>query len=223
MSSEVQLNALTEQMVVGIIDDMFGDVGFLDPEIVNQNLMLACDGGMSRSDRAISSDLAMYLINNFGIIYMGLISNSEFRSIFTDAVDEEIGIDSLSDEEAIQIRKQMLGNEKPASKKRFVLDFSKNNTDVFDRFVKMFSDSLDMLLPYADELDELTDELDDEAKARIGFCISNFMYLIRAFAKNRTFAACVKEIIETVQSGLFSKDTADVSTGESDDAEEVPY
>ena len=219
MNSEVQVNPITETMVVELIDTMFKDVLYLgvdaddntkeksalDPETIYTNLQLACEGGMSRADRAISRDLAMYLIKHFGIIYMGLISNVTFREMFVDAVDEEIALDD-SDEDTVRvIRGDMREGETPFSKSKFVLYFSTTNNDVYDKLSHMISDSLDALMPFAKEIEELTDELSTEAKIQIGFCINNFMYLIRAFAKNPTFANCVKEVIENVKRSFGDK------------------
>lgn len=195
--SEIHVNAVTEDMIaMGVIDTMFNDIAYLDPETVRHNLELGCEGGMNKSDRAISSDLALYLMRHFGFIYMGLISNEQFRMLFREAVEEEMTLDDVSEETLRTIRKDMAKGETLFGKAKFVINFSKYDEKTWNTFSHMFAESLDAIQPWHKEVDELTNELDDDAKIEIGFCISNFMYLIRAFSKNPAFANTVKEIID---------------------------
>lgn len=205
--SEIHVNAVTEDMIAaGVIDTMFNDIAYLDPETVRHNLELGCEGGMSKSDRAISSALALYLMRHFGFIYMGLVSNEQFRVLFREAVEEEMTLDDVSEETLKTIRKDMAKGESSFGKAKFVIDFGKFNQKTWDTFSGMFSKSLDDMLPWEKEIYELENELDDDAKIEIGFCISNFMYLIRAFSKNLAFANTVREIVDDVQATFKSEE-----------------
>lgn len=198
----VQVNAKSEQVVVEILSTFFDDVGFIDPETVSGNIELGCEGGMSKADRSIKSDLANYLIKNFSLIFIGLISNKSLRGDFKDAVSVEIGLDHQPEPVVKRMRQEMRDGVPSANKSVYVINFGKENAVVYEKILNMLADSIYLVKSYEAAVSELISELNDDDRIEIGFCISNFMYLIRAFSKNQAFCNYVKDVVDNVRTSL---------------------
>ncbi|MBO5435119.1 hypothetical protein J6A31_04785 [bacterium] len=202
MSNQVNVNELAEAAIVKFIATIFGDIAVLDPDTVRHNVELACKGGMSEADRSIRAELAVYLLKNFAYIYMGLIANAEFRDTFKEAVSVEIALDSKSEAFVKQIRGDMKFGKAGTSKGNFVIDLSSYSNSVHKKFNNQAAESLNKIASYGDAIGEMMQEMTNEDKVVNGFCISNFMYVIRAFAKNELFANYVKTVVHGVQNEL---------------------
>ena len=67
------------------------------------------------------------------------------------------------------------------------------------------------LAAISDEFDKMVEDallsLSAEDKAKITFCATNFMYLIRAFSKNDIFTRYIRSAVEDVKDlcGKFSR------------------
>lgn len=201
-NSTTKVDAIAEGAVVELINILFRDVAYLDYETVYHNIKLACEDGASKSDRSIPVELANYLLNHFEIIYVGFLANAEFRDTFRDVVSVEIALESESAESVSEVRAAMRDANKPESRGNFVINLSKYNDNVYKKLNGTISNSFSKIKSYEGVIDDLSSDLSDDAKIEIGFCISNFMYLLRAFAKNDMFANYVKSIIRSVQKDL---------------------
>lgn len=192
-------NFVTEKVVVEVLATIFDDIAYMDPGTVRHNIELACSDGMSKSDRSIPADLANHLLNNFAFIYAGLIVNDDFRETIKEAVSVEIALDSKSEEFVKQIRGDMLDNRIKRAKNFFVINFDTYNETVFKKLTGKMFESFSKLKHFNAVIDSFCEDLTDADKISIGFCISNFMYLIRAFSKNQLFANYVNTVVRSVQ------------------------
>lgn len=200
-----KVDVRAEEFVTRLLSTLFTDVAALSDSVIRKNVELACETGFPKADRTIKSETANYLLKNFGVIYLGLISNNVFRDSFKDAVAVEISLDEKSDEFIRDIREDMRDGEEEPSKGNFVLDFSTYKPAVAEKIGTMISDSLAKISEFEDEFNTLVDELTEEEFIVIGFCISNFAYLIRAFDKNIVFMHYVKDVISIVRKELNIK------------------
>lgn len=208
MSENVQtvtkpvVDATTEKAMVELLSNLFSSVAYMDPETVHHNLEMACENGMSKSDRSIRAEFANYCINHYALIFIGLVVNKDFREMFAEAVSVEIALDTKSEDNIAKIRKSMLDGKNHPSKGNFVLDFSRFNDAIYRKINGKLAASFDCIKEFGDTLDDFIEKLSDTDKMDIGFCISNFMYLIRAFAKNQLFDDYIETVISSVQEQL---------------------
>ena len=125
--SNDNVNLRSEQSVVVMLDNLFSDIAYLDPDVVRHNIEQACNGGMPLSDRSIRLELANYFFKHFAVIYFGLIISPDVRDAFMSAVQAEIGLDSVDAGSLKEIRDAMKSNsskQKKPSKGNYVIDFS---------------------------------------------------------------------------------------------------
>lgn len=205
MNDGVYADPAAEEAVVTILATMFNGIGYMVPQTVRKNVELACEGGMSRQDRSIRGELANYCLNHSAIIVMGLVTNADFRAMVADAVALEIAYDEEEDaEEKARIRNAMSEGvgPVPSSQGNYIIDLSTYKDSLYRTLAGMLAKSVEKGQPYEDEINEAALNLTDEEKDVIGFIASNFMYLIRAFAKNRVFTGCVKSTVHKVEETL---------------------
>ena len=177
----------------------------MEPSTVRHNVELACEGGMPRDDRSIRAELANYLMSHFSLLYIGLIINKEFRDTFVEAVSVEIALDDKDEEFVNNIRKDMQDGRPKTSKGNYVINLSSYNEKVYQKLNGKLAESFDKVIQFNDAITEIAADLTDEECSEIGFVASNFMYLIRAFAKNPLFANYAKSVLHTVQEQLDVK------------------
>ena len=192
-------NIVSEKAVIEILAAIFDNVAYMDPGTVRHNIELACVDGMSKTDRSIPVDLANNLINNFAFIYAGLIVNADFRETIKEAVSVEIALDSKTEEFVKQIRGDMQNSKARYSKNVFVMNFGVYNDAVFKKLTTKIFDSFAKLKQFNAVIDSFCEDLTEEDKIAIGFCISNFMYLIRAFSQNYLITNYVNTVVRSVQ------------------------
>ena len=200
-----KVDVRAEDFVTRLLTTLFTDVAALSPSVIKTNVELSCETGFSKVDRSIKAETANYLLKNFGVIYLGLISNDVFRDSFKDAVAVEISLDDKSDEFVRSVRDDMRDGDETDSKGNFVLDFGHYKPQVAEKIGNMIGDSLAKISDYESEFNELVNELTEDEFIEIGFCISNFAYLIRAFDKNPVFMHYVKDVISIVRKELNIK------------------
>ena len=200
-----KVDVRAEDFVTRLLTTLFTDVAALSPSVIKNNVELACETGFSKVDRSIKAETANYLLKNLGVIYLGLISNNVFRDSFKDAVAVEISLEDKSDEFVRSIREDMRDGGEEESKGNFTLNFSNYKPQVAEKIGNMIGDSLAKISDYESEFNELVDALTEEEFIEIGFCISNFAYLIRAFDKNPVFMHYVKDVVTIVRKELKIK------------------
>ena len=197
----IKVDKVAEAAVVGLLSDVFDSIAYLDAETVRKNVELAA-GGMSKYDRSIRMELGNYLMSHFALIFVGLIVNADFRNTFMEAVSVEITLDNKDSEFVSKIRGEMKDDKIRDSKGNFVIDFSSYNDKVYRKINGKLSDSFGRVSAFNTTIDTFITELTEDDMLDIGYCISNFMYLIRAFSKNALFTNYVKAVVHKVQSQL---------------------
>ena len=201
-NGKVNVNPSAEAAVVELLANVFTSISYIDASTVRRNIELASEGGMSKFDRSIRVELANYLISHFSLIFVGLIVNKDFRDTFMEAVSVEMALDGKNEAFVAKIRDEMTENLPKVSKGNFVLDFSAYNDNIYKKLNTKLSRSFDKISEFDATLDQFASELSDEDKINIGYCVSNFMYVIRAFAKNQLFSNYVKSVVHSVQEQL---------------------
>lgn len=201
----VKVDPIAEAAIVELLANVFNGVAYMDADTVRHNIELATDDGMSKSDRSIRVELANYLLSHFSLVFVGLIVNKEFRETFKEAVSVEIALDNKDEEFVKRIRSEMQDGANLPTKGNFVVNFGSYNENIYKKLNGKLSNSFSKITQYDDTMSELIEELTDDDMIDIGFCASNFMYLIRAFAKNPLFANYVKTVVYNVQVTLGIK------------------
>ena len=199
---DVHVDVVAERAVTTILFNIFDTIAYMDPDVVRHNIELACKGGMDDPDRHIRVELANYLMSNLAVIVAGLVVDQGFRSDFIDAVVMEMELDNMDPEFVSSKRKEMHTVAANASKGDFVLDLSVYNDGIYRRINEKISGGFFKMLEYDAAIDSFIADLSPQDKADIGFCVSNFMYVIRAFAKNDLFADYVKSVVKHVKDEL---------------------
>jgi hypothetical protein len=207
MGTKIQndnIDMTAENTTVDMLDTLFGHIAYLDPDTVRFNLGLASEGGFTKEDRSIRFELANFLMNNFAYVFLGLVINPEFRDSFIQAVKLEIGIDYTDNETKAQMRRDIRLPEmhKKSSKGDYVVDLSKYDDHIFRVINKKLSGSFEKVSDYNDGIDQVIAAMTSNDMINVGFCVSNFMYLIRAFSKNDLFVDYVKTVVSSVKDTL---------------------
>ncbi len=201
----IKVDDVTEVAVVELLSNVFNSIAYMDPETVRRNLELGSEGGMSEQDRSIRMELGNYLMSHFSLIFIGLIVNQDFRDTFMEAVSVEIALDDKDANFVKKIRSEMKDDKVRDTKGNFVLNFSSYNDKIYRKINGKLSDSFNIVSSFGDTVDNFVGELTDEDMTDIGFCVSNFMYLIRAFSQNALFTNYVKAVCHSVQQQLDLK------------------
>lgn len=193
----------TEDMIKRMIRTLFDDgIAALSDTVIYENICLGCPGHFKKIDRAIDKKTADYLINNFSYILLGFISNDVFRDSFKDAVAVEIELENKTPDFIESIRKDMTEGCEPDNGPKYAIDFSVYNGAVAEKFSKLIAESIDGIMDFQDDFNQLVDEMTEESTITVGFCVSNFMYMIRAFDKNLVFRHYVMHVIDVVKKEL---------------------
>jgi hypothetical protein len=207
--SNDNVNLRSEQSVVVMLDNLFSDIAYLDPDVVRHNIEQACNGGMPLSDRSIRLELANYFFKHFAVIYFGLIISPDVRDAFMSAVQAEIGLDSVDAGSLKEIRDAMKSNsskQKKPSKGNYVIDFSVDyNDNIYKIINKRIYDSMMKFEDFDDMLNEFAIKLSREDMIHLGFIFSNFMYLIRALIHNGLFVDYIKTFVQETEEQVFAK------------------
>ena len=195
-------DAYAEDFIVALIGEYFGNIAAIDDKTLRENIVLGCENGFSEEDRSVRAELVDYLFDNFSVIYLGLLVNDDFRSSFKKAVDLELDLADKSRSYIRDVRQQLRDGPVLPSKGNVVIDLSRFDLAAAKEVSVRVRSSMDKIAPFSDEFNSIMQEVTDPDAAVIGFCISNFMYLIRAFDKNPTFENYVRSIVKTVGTNL---------------------
>ncbi len=199
----ILVNESAESAMVRLLFTLFDGVAYLDPETVRFNIERGTPYCFSKNDRTINSAIADYLLSNFAWIFLGLVANSDFRDVFVKAVSIEISLDELDRNKVKQIRRDMKSGDINRSKENYIIDFSYYDVSAFRRITSKLRRSFEYINQYTDTIDGFAWELNEDERLDIAFCVSNFMYLIRAFAKNETFFSYVRSVLDSVMEELL--------------------
>ena len=201
----VHVDARAEEAMVRLASTLFNFTAQMDPEAMRRNVELAA-GGMPVEDRTIRAELANYLLSRISVFTFGLVMSEEFRYMVKDAVAMEIQLDGESGVFVQEVRADMArGVRVRASKGNYVINLGRYNDNTFKFVMSKVALSAEVCAPFDREVQEAARVLSTNAQVDIGFIVSNFMYLIRAFAKNLTFTDIVQQVLRDVQRQLDLK------------------
>lgn len=198
----VYVDPTAEKGTVELLANIFNGIAYIDPDTVRYNIECASEGGFSIEDRTISVELANWIMNNFPFIFIGLIVNNDFRDTFIEAVSIELALDEKSDDFIASIRKEMNGGIVLESKSNFILNLGTYNDKIYRMINAELAKSFDNISVFNDTIDELIAALTDDNMIDIGYCVSNFAYLFRAFSKNSLFMNYTKSVVDSVKNQL---------------------
>lgn len=201
----VHVDARAEEAMVRLASTLFNFTAQMDPEAMRRNVELAA-GGMPVEDRTIRAELANYLLSRISVFTFGLVMSEEFRYMVKDAVAMEIQLDGESGVFVQEVRADMArGVRVRPSKGNYVINLGRYNDNTFKFVMSKVALSAEVCAPFDREVQEAARVLSTNAQVDIGFIVSNFMYLIRAFAKNLTFTDIVQQVLRDVQRQLDLK------------------
>ncbi len=198
-------NVYSELFVAKILPVLFdSNIAYLDAESVKLNLALAIPSGWSEEYRSIRAGLVNYLLNNFGYIRYGLIQDSDLRKLFVDCVRSEIELDLQDDDTYVAfVRAKDMDVDNHSGKNMFVIDLSSYDSKIANKIVEKITSALKSVESLDYFIDYYTNELTEKDRVDIGFCVSNFMYLIRAFANNVHLSQAVKSFVRDVRESFL--------------------
>lgn len=209
-NNEINIDLKSEAAVVELLTNIFSSVAYTEPGTIRHNIELASNDGMTKNERSISVEFTNYLLTHFSTIFLGLIVNDEIRRTFKEAVCIEIALDNHDEDYVKNIRNAQMDIGSCVDKSKctdvYVVNLSAYSEGTYKKLNKMISESFTKIEIYDETLDSMIDDLTDEDKINIGFCVSNFMYLLRALSKNQLFATYTKTIINTTEEILFSRE-----------------
>lgn len=204
MYNNVTVDPLSENAIVQLLAGLFNDVAYMVPEDVKHNIECMTNGGFSLEDRTCKSTVINYLISRFSLIFVGLLSNKEFCEAFMDAIAMEQNLEDQPLDNQKEIRESMntVRMKNSANSVGMVLDFSHFNDEIFKKINAKLIDSFNKIDGYDDAIDEIIRRQTTESKDQIGFIVSNFAYLLRAFDKDMVFFAYVSSVLKQVQTSM---------------------
>ena len=192
-----------EDAVVALLDLLFHDVALMSPPVVRHNIQAESMGGFPAADRTFRKATTDYLLDEFMWIYIGLLSNTEFRETFIDAIGMEQNYDDESPKKQEKIRKTMNAGLKGAAAGPTVhLDLSAYNDRIYQEIKDRLVRSIRNTDGYDKVIAQFKAEQTRDCQEEIGFIVSNFGYLLRAFEQNGTFFLYVSEVLKRVHESL---------------------
>jgi hypothetical protein len=203
---DVYVDHCAEEDMIDILANLFNRVAFMDPYAVRYNMELA-SGAMSLEDRTMDAEFLDYFIDNFCIIFYGLICNDTFRDAVVEAVSVEILLDE-KDRDFVQNIRQDMKDDRMNSfcmGDRYTLDFSTYDECEFQRLRTRLIHSFEMIEDrFGDALDDTAYEFAEreDKMLELGFISSNFAYLYRAINYNQTFAHYIMSVLGSVKAEL---------------------
>ncbi len=85
------------------------------------------------------------------------------------------------------------------SGKTLTIDFSVYDDDIFRKLSGRLLEGFEMIDSYSDQINTFIEDITEDEKIDIGYIVSNFMYLLRAFCQNELFMNYVKTVIDEVK------------------------
>ena len=208
LASEVTVDCVNQEFegrMVRLFVDLFNPIAYMSPEVMHHNFeLLSGTVGSTIEDRKIPMPLADYLLEHASTFYMGLITNDIFRNAVLEAVVIEMALEEKNEEFVQEVRYSMMHiNEQYADEiGAYTIDSSRFDKSRFDWFINRLAESFQRTEDFEDAENEMISGLLDEERINNGYIISNFAYLLRAFAKNQVFAHYVRIVIDGVEQKL---------------------
>ena len=204
MYNDAKVDSLSENAVVQMLAGLFNDVAYMIPEDVRHNIQCLSEGGFPVEDRTYKSSVINYLLSRFSLVFVGLLSNHEFRQAFIDAIAMEQNLEDQTPEHQAEIRADMntVKIKNADASPRMVVNFSHYNDNVFKKINAKMLDSFNKLDGYDNAIDDMIKHQTEDCKDEFGFIVSNFAYLIRAFDKDTVFFAYVSGVLKHVQNTM---------------------
>lgn len=201
MYNDAKVDPASENAVVQLLASLFNDVAYMTPEDVRHNIQCASEGGFPAEDRTYKASTMNYLLSRFSLVFVGLLSNAEFRKAFIDAIAMEQNIEDQTPEKQKEIRDDMnaIKLKSNGNEAKMVLNFSGYNDEVFKKINAKLFESFTKLDGYDAAIDDMIDHESEECKDEFGYIVSNFAYLLRAFDKDTIFFAYVSSVLKNVQ------------------------
>lgn len=192
------VDVIAEIATVEILSNIFNHIAYMDAETVRENIEMACYGGFEPSDRTIPKEVGDWIMDNFSLIFLGLIVNQDFRDAMMEAVSVEIGLEERDDGFIKRIRDEMGSSENLEGMDNYLIDLGRYSDDMYRYINGRLADSFGKITDFGETVDIMISELSEDDMIDIGFCVSNFMFLLRAFAQNGVFREYIKTVVETV-------------------------
>lgn len=204
MYNDATVDELAENAVVQLLAGLFNDVAYMTAGDVRHNIQCMSEGGFSAEDRTCKSNVVNYLISRFSLIFVGLLSNKEFREAFLDAIAMEQNLEDQTPEKQKEIRRDMntVQMKTSAQSVDMVFNFSRYDEALYQKINAKLLDSFNRMDGYDDAIDEMIRHQTPECKDEIGAIVSNFAYLLKAFDKNMVFFAYVSSVLKHVQASM---------------------
>lgn len=199
----VYVDATAEAAVVDLLANVFNGIAYMDPDTVRYNIERMSEGGFSQEDRSIGIELADWFMRNFSLIYTGLIVNKSFREKIIEVVSVELALDDRPEDFVATIREEMKEDKVHESKGNIVLNLGAFDNEIYKEVNAKLADSFVRISEYNDTIDNMSAELSEDDLIDIGYCVSNFAYLFRAFSKNDGFMVYVKSVVNSVKEQLI--------------------
>lgn len=187
---------------VKFLRDIAEPFAIVDEKVIAKNVELAGGYGMSAEDRTVSFECAEYLVSNLSYIIMGIVLDAGFKETFTEALNVELEIDKKDDATRKTIRESMRDPKEFDSLGNIVMGVTSFTPAVIAEFMTKMEDGFTALDKYSKEFDDAVDKLTEAQKLELGFIVSNWMYLIRAFNKNDLFMSYVITVVERIKAAL---------------------
>ena len=204
MYNDAKVDDLSENAIVQMLAGLFNDVTYMIPEDVRHSIQCMSEGGFSVEDRTYKTSVINYLISRFSLIFVGLLSNHEFRQAFIDAIAMEQNLEDQTPEQQAEIRADMntVKIKNAESSPRMVVNFSHYNDSVFKKINAKLLESFNKMDGYDDAIDDMINHQTEDCKDEFGYIVSNFAYLIKAFDKDTVFFAYVSSVLKHVQNTM---------------------
>ena len=193
----------SEEYIKKLVLSVFSGIGFISEKVLTENVAYLSGEGFLPEERTIDKSLADFMLNNFGTVLLGLISNQNFRNAFKAAAGTELGLDSKDETFIKSVREEMSKGEKPWQETEpLTVDLGTFDPETAADIGDAIAKSIDGIKEYSSEFDELVSELTKDQKIDIGFAASNFGYIIRALSQNPIFRNYVRDIVVSVNEQL---------------------
>lgn len=192
-----------EEAIVQFLAGCFNAVAYMVPEDVRHNLHAASSGGFDLEDRTYKASMINYLLSRSSLIFVGLLSNEEFRQAFIESIVMEQNLEDQTPALQAEMREDMNSVKmKNDNNAKVVIDFSKYDDEVFKKINGKLYDSFKKLDGYDAVINKMINHQTTQCKKDYGFIVSNFAYLLRAFERNTVFLAYVSSVLESVKQDM---------------------
>lgn len=202
------IDPVAKVAVIELLTNIFSSFSYMDSKTIQNNMELSVDFSIPLPYKSVNKNLALYLLENISFITLLLIASDEFRDMFKEAICIEIALEQKNDSSLLKQTRQEMNEDvqhlDPCD--TWIISFSSYSEKIYKTINKLMCESFGRIIEYDDLFDSLIEELDNWEKIDIGFCVSNFMYLIRAFQENGLFRTYVINTIDNLHAIILGTD-----------------